>query len=89
MHGDHKIAENVIFPHNIGVSCSHNPENFYNIGFWGQKVMKMYGFNWGHVPTVAVSHNPQWGRFYESMGQDHEMIFKYAEAFTKGFQGEA
>lgn len=22
------------------------------------------------------------------MGQDHEMIFKYAEAFTKGFQGD-
>ncbi len=50
--------------------------------------MKSYSFNWAHAPTVAVSHNPQWGRFYESMGQDHDMIFKYAQAFTEGIQGK-
>jgi beta-glucosidase len=31
--------------------------------------MKNSGFNFAFAPTVAVSHNPQWGRFYETMGQ--------------------
>jgi len=58
------------------------------MGYWGARTLKSYGFNWGHVPTVAVSHNPQWGRFYETMGQDHDMIYQYAKAFTEGFQGK-
>ena len=40
------------------------------------------------APTVAVSHNPQWGKFYKSMGQDHDFIYQYAAAFTQGLQGK-
>ncbi len=64
MHGDQHVAGNIVFPHNIGVSCSHNADNFYNMGYWTAKSMKRYGFNFVLGPTVAVSHNPQWGRFY-------------------------
>ncbi len=39
------------------------------MGFWTKTSMKKTGFNYAFAPTVAVSHNPQWGRFYESMGQ--------------------
>ena len=45
------------------------------------------GFNYAFAPTVAVSHNPQWGRFYETMGQESEMIFKYGKSYTEGLQG--
>lgn len=70
------------------MSCTNNPENFYNAGFWTTKSLKRYGFNYAFTPTVAVSHNPQWGRFYETMGQDHDSIYKYAKAFTEGVQGK-
>ena len=48
--------------------------------------MKKVGFNYAFAPTVAVSHNPQWGRFYESMGQDSSMIEKFAESYVRGLQ---
>lgn len=48
--------------------------------------MKKTGFNYAFAPTVAVSHNPQWGRFYETMGQDDNLIEQYAQAYTKGLQ---
>lgn len=51
--------------------------------------MKNTGFNYAFSPTVAVSHNPQWGRFYETIGQEEDYIYKYAKAYTEGLQGTA
>ena len=64
IHGDQHTLGTVLFPHNIGTSCSHNPDNFENVGFWTKQALKKTGFNHAYVPTVAVSHNPQWGRYY-------------------------
>jgi beta-glucosidase len=64
VHGDQHSVGNVLFPHNIGLSCSKNPSHYKNIGFWTQASVKKSGFNYAFAPTVAVSHNPQWGRFY-------------------------
>ena len=74
VHNNQHVVGTILFPHNIGTSCSHNPENFYNVGYWTGVNVKESGFNYAFAPTVAVSHNPQWGRFYETMGQDHDLI---------------
>lgn len=37
---------------------------------------------------MAVSHNPQWGRFYETMGQEQELITEFAKQYTLGIQGQ-
>ena len=50
--------------------------------------MKESGFNYALSPAVAVSHNPQWGRFYESLGQEEDYIYEYAKRFTEGLQGK-
>jgi beta-glucosidase len=34
-----------------------------------------------------VSHNPQWGRFYETLGQEEDFIYQYAKRYTEGLQG--
>ena len=82
VHNDQHVSGTILFPHNIGLSCSHNPENFKNVGKWTAHNLKKSGFNYAFAPTVAVSHNPQWGRFYETMGQESEMIYKYGKAYT-------
>lgn len=64
VHNDQHTVGRVLFPHNIGLSCTHNPDNFYNLGYWTQTNLKRVGFNYAFAPTVAVSHNPQWGRYY-------------------------
>ena len=69
VHNNQHVSGTILFPHNLGLSCSHNPDNFYNVGKWTAKNVKESGFNYVFAPTVAVSHNPQWGRFYETMGQ--------------------
>lgn len=34
VHGDQHTVGSILFPHNIGLSCSHNEANFENSGFW-------------------------------------------------------
>ena len=70
VHGDQHTVGNILFPHNIGLSCTRNDAHFENMGFWTKEGVKKVGFNYVFAPTVALSHNPQWGRFYETMGQD-------------------
>jgi beta-glucosidase len=69
VHNDQHVSGNILFPHNIGLSCSHNPAHFYNLGKWTAQNVQKSGFNYVFAPTVAVSHNPQWGRYYETLGQ--------------------
>ena len=64
VHNNQHASGTILFPHNIGISCSHNPQNFYNVGKWTGINVKKSGFNYAFAPTVAVSHNPQWGRYY-------------------------
>ncbi len=64
VHNNQHVVGTILFPHNIGLSCSHNPDNFYNSGYWTGLNVKNSGFNFAFAPTVAVSHNPQWGRYY-------------------------
>ena len=64
VHGNQHVSGTILFPHNVGIACSHNPDNFRNAGKWTAKGVKESGFNYAFSPTVAVSHHPQWGRFY-------------------------
>ena len=88
VHNNQHVAGTILFPHNSGLSNSHNPDHFYNLGKWTGKNVKESGFNYAFAPTVAVSHNPQWGRFYETMGSDSALIKQYAKAYTEGLQGK-
>lgn len=86
VHGDQHTVGTILFPHNIGLSCTHNEAHFENVGYWTKEALKISGFNYAFAPTVAVSHNPQWGRYYESMGQEDDYIEKYAQSYVKGLQ---
>ena len=88
VHGNQHVSGTILFPHNSGLACSHNLMNFYNAGKWTAAGVKKSGFNYAFSPTVAVSHNPQWGRFYETMGQTPEDIYEFGKFYTMGLQGK-
>jgi beta-glucosidase len=86
VHGNQHVLGSVLFPQNIGLAATHDPKVFYQAGFWtGQSVQKS-GFNWAFAPTVAISHNPNWGRFYETMGSSLTQVRDYAYCFNHGLQ---
>lgn len=86
VHGNQHAVGELLWPHNIGLAASHNPENFKNAGYWNKVSLLKSGFNFAFAPTVAVSHNPKWGRFYETMGTDPTQIKKYAKEYVAAIQ---
>jgi len=66
VHGNQHSVGAVLFPHNIGLAASHNVENYIKAAYWTKQSILDCGFNFAFAPTVAVSHNPKWGRFYET-----------------------
>ena len=86
VHGNQHVVGEVLFPHNIGLAATHNPQNFFEAGYHNGASVKASGWNYAFSPTVAASHNYQWGRFYESMGADPKMIQEYAAAYVAGIQ---
>lgn len=65
------------------MAATHNAKNFENAARWARDSVLASGFNFVFAPTVAVSHNPQWGRFYETLGTDIEKIKEYAKAYVE------
>ena len=57
VHGNQHVLGSILFPHNIGLAASHNPQNFNNAAKWNRIAVKKSGFNFAFAPTVAVSHN--------------------------------
>lgn len=86
VHGNQHVLGSVLFPHNIGLAATHDPSIFYRAGFWTGQSVRESGFNWAYAPTVAISHNPNWGRFYESVGSTSAFVKNYAFCFNQGVQ---
>ncbi|KAL4441671.1 hypothetical protein ABPG74_021603 [Tetrahymena malaccensis] len=86
VHGNQHVIGEVLFPHNIGLAATFNPEHFYLQGQITANNTLASGWNYLFAPTVAVSHNAQWGRYYETLGQNSDMIKKYANEFVNGAQ---
>lgn len=84
VHGNQHVVGSVLFPHNIGMAATHNASNFYNSGEATGKSVKESLWNFAFAPTVAVSHNPYWGRHYETMGSEYENIRAYAGNYSAG-----
>ncbi|WP_299010322.1 glycoside hydrolase family 3 N-terminal domain-containing protein [uncultured Shewanella sp.] len=85
VHGFHEVLGNVIFPQNIGLSMTHDPKLLNKIGQVVANDMLQIGFNWTYSPTVAISHNPNWGRTFETLGSVPENALKDTRAWLKDF----
>lgn len=86
VHGHSIVLGNVVFPHNIGLSMTHHESLLHKVGYWTAHDALATGFNWVYAPTVAVSHNPDWGRTYESLGSIPKLTKSYTIQLVNGFQ---
>lgn len=86
VHGFHEVLGNVIFPHNIGLSMTNDTDLLTNVGQIVANDLLQLGFNWAYAPTVAIKHNPNWGRTYETQGSVPEKVRINTEAMVKGLQ---
>ncbi|RZA05157.1 MAG: glycoside hydrolase family 3 protein, partial [Moraxellaceae bacterium] len=89
VHGHNNVIGATLFPHNIALGATNNPELMKKIGAATAREMAVTGINWSFAPTLAVVRDDRWGRTYESYGEDPELIKAYAGKLVEGLQGVA
>ena len=86
VHGDYNVLGATLFPQNIGLSMTHDPHLLKETANWTAHDVLVSGFNWVYAPTVAITHNPNWGRTYETLGSTPRWTRRYAAAIVAGLQ---
>ncbi|VUD66450.1 Beta-glucosidase BoGH3B [Thalassocella blandensis] len=89
VHGHNNVIGATIFPHNIGLGATRNPELIKQIGAITAAEVRATGIEWIFAPTVAVVRDDRWGRTYEGYSEDPEIVRGYASAMVNGLQGAA
>ena len=87
VHGHANIVGATIFPQNIGLGATRNPDLIRRIGEVTAIEMSVTGIDWDFSPTLAVVRDDRWGRTYEGFSEDPEVVRSFAGAMIEGLQG--
>ena len=88
VHGQSNIVGATLFPHNIGLGATRNPDLLRRIGEVTALETRTTGMEWAFAPTVAVPQDDRWGRSYEGYSESPEIVASYAGAMVEGLQGK-
>jgi beta-glucosidase len=86
VHGHNNIDGAVIFPHDIGLGATRNPELVAQAGRVTAEEVAGTGIHWAFGPCVAVAQDIRWGRTYESFSDDPTLVSSLGAAQVRGLQ---
>lgn len=86
VHGHNNVYGAVIFPHNIGLGCTRNPNLVEQVERATAEEVAATGIDWTFAPCIAVPQNERWGRTYEGFGETPELTKMMSSAAVRGFQ---
>lgn len=89
VHGHSNLSGAVIFPHNVGLGATRNPELIEEIGRITALEMIATGIYWNYSPVLAVPQDIRWGRTYEGYGEDTALVTDLSTAMLNGLQGDS
>ncbi|XP_054817669.1 uncharacterized protein LOC129317356 [Prosopis cineraria] len=87
VHGHNNVYKATIFPHNIGLGATRDPDLVKRIGNATALEVRATGINYVFAPCIAVCRDPRWGRCYESYSEDPEIVKNMTDIIL-GLQGE-
>ncbi|KAK6119113.1 LOW QUALITY PROTEIN: hypothetical protein DH2020_047156 [Rehmannia glutinosa] len=87
VHGHNSLYKATIFPHNVGLGSTRDPELVKKIGAATAIESRATGIPFVFAPCVAVCRDPRWGRCYESYSEDTQVVKQMTDIIL-GLQGE-
>ncbi|KAF3323514.1 Beta-glucosidase BoGH3B [Carex littledalei] len=87
VHGHNNVYKATIFPHNVGLGVTRDPNLLKRIGQATALEARATGIPYVFAPCVAVCRDPRWGRCYESYSED-TVIVKQMTEIIPGLQGD-
>ncbi|XP_057487438.1 uncharacterized protein LOC130773519 [Actinidia eriantha] len=87
VHGHNNVYKATIFPHNVGLGATRDPDLVRRIGAATALEARATGIPYVFAPCIAVCRDPRWGRCYESYSEDHKIVQQMTKIIP-GLQGE-
>lgn len=88
IHGASYLAEGTLFPQEINLGATFNPEHAVNMGKVLAYETRSMDVRWVFSPVMDLGRNPVWPRQWESWGEDAYLQTVMSEAETRAIQGE-
>ncbi|KAK6159758.1 hypothetical protein DH2020_003139 [Rehmannia glutinosa] len=85
VHGHNSLYKATIFPHNVGLGSTRDPELVKKIGAATAIESRATGIPFVFAPCVC--RDPRWGRCYESYSEDTQVVKQMTDIIL-GLQGE-
>ncbi len=86
MHGASYVEGSTIFPHNINIAATFNPENSTHNGLITALESAPLGHSWNFAPVLDLGRNPYWARMYETFGEDPYLASVLGAAYVRAYQ---
>ncbi|MGW1022340.1 glycoside hydrolase family 3 protein [Streptomyces sp. NPDC002577] len=86
VHGHGNVTGATLFPHNIGMGATRDPQLAEEEGEVTAAELRATGIPWDFAPCLCVTRDERWGRSYESFGEDPALV-KTMETGIEGLQG--
>jgi beta-glucosidase len=87
VHGDGNMYGATVFPHNIGLGASRDPELVRDVEHVAAEETRTTGPQWAFAPCICVARDDRWGRTYESFSENPRLVQRMETAID-GFQGK-
>ncbi|MEM6785860.1 MAG: glycoside hydrolase family 3 N-terminal domain-containing protein, partial [Bacteroidota bacterium] len=88
VHGHNYLAGGVIFPHNIAMAATWDPDLVRRGAEITAVELRASGINWNYSPVFDVVRQPLWSRFFETYGEDPYLVAELGKATVEGLQGD-
>ena len=88
IHGHSFWKGATIFPTQLALAASWNPELIEQVGRVTAEEMAPTGIHWTFSPVLCLARDLRWGRIDETFGEDPYLIGEFGAALIRGYQGK-
>lgn len=85
VHGFGALPGATVFPHQVALAAAGDEDLMRRIGAATARELAAVGLYWNFAPLVAVVNDIRWGRAYESLGENTELVTRLALAYATGY----
>ncbi len=85
VHGHGNLLGATVFPHNIGLGATRDPDLVRKVAKITGEETRATGPQWTFSPCVCAAREDRWGRTYESFSEDARLVEQFETAID-GYQ---
>jgi beta-glucosidase len=87
IHGASYVAGSTLFPQQIGMAATWNPDLIVRAGEITAYETRAAGVPWTFSPVLDLGVDPRWPRQWETFGEDPYLASVMGQSLVKGLQG--